>query len=182
VNRTVLATTALAAGIALLAAGCGGGANGAAAATSGTETISGTLNGAAAMANNPVLHLTFRGPVNTTASDALGGGPPKEGQTHTFTTPVGGLAIVVDKVTESVKLLSTTTCRFAAATTVSYTVSGDKSTGQFAGAAGHGKAVALLEADLPKLGNGTCNESNSAQPVPSTAVATFKAAGPLTLT
>ncbi len=181
VKRTVLATTTLAAGIGLLAAGCGGSANGAAATTSGTETITGTLNGAAAMANNPVFHLTFRGPVNTTASETLGAGPPKEGQSHTFKTDAGDLAVVINKVTDSAKLLSTSTCRFAAATTVTYTVSGDKSTGQFAGATGHGQAVALLEANLPKLSNGKCNESSNAQPAASTAVSTFKGAGPLTL-
>ena len=181
VKRTVLATTTLAAGIGLLAAGCGGSANGAAAMISGTETAAGTLNGVAAMASNPVFHLTFRGPVNTTASAPLGGAPPKEGQSHTFKTAAGDFVIMVTKVTDSAKLLNASTCRFAAGTTVTYTVSGDKSTGQFAGATGHGQAVILLEADLPKLSNGKCNTSNSAQPTANTAVSTFKAAGPLTL-
>jgi len=227
VTRTVLAAATLAAGIGLLAAGCGGNASGtgatkaattksgatksgatkpaaatkaaatkpaatksgatkpaaattAAATKSGTETISGTLKGAAAMTSNPVFHLTFRGPVNTTASYPLGSSP-KKGRTHTFKTAVGDFVIVGGMGTTTQKLLSTSTCRFEFATTVPYTVSAAESTGKFAGATGSGKAVVLFQGDLPKLKNGKCNESATAQPTVSTVVTTFKAAGPLTV-
>jgi hypothetical protein len=203
VNRTVLAATTLAAGIGLLAAGCGGSGtaaatksgtaaatksgtaaatkSGTAAATkSGTETITGTLKGAAAMANNPVFHLTFRGPVNTTGTYPLGN-PPKKGHTHTFATAAGNFVIVSGTGTSTHKLLSTSTCRFEFMTTVPYTVSGGQSTGRFAGATGMGKAVVLFQGNLPKLKSGKCNESTTAQPTVSTVVVTFKAAGPLTL-
>jgi hypothetical protein len=181
VKRTVLGATALAAaGIGLLAAGCGGNASGAAAATSGTETITGTLKGTAAMASNPVFHLAFRGPVNTTATFPLGSSP-KNGQTITFKTAAGNLAIVSGTSASTQKLLSTSTCRFEFATTVPYTVSGAKSTGKFAGAAGSGKAVVLLAGNLPKLTNGKCNTTSTAQPRASTVVSTFRATGPLTL-
>ncbi len=179
-NRTVLAATTLAAGIGLLAAGCGGSASGANAAKSGTETISGKLAGTAAMASSPVFHLTFHGPVNTTATFPLGPSP-KKGQTHTFKTAAGNLVIVSGTSTSTQKLLSTSTCRFEFATTVPYTVSGDKSTGQFAGATGSGRAVVVFQGDLPKVSGGKCNTSSTAEPTVSTVVSTFKAAGPLTL-
>jgi hypothetical protein len=180
VNRTVLAVTILAAGIALLAAGCGGSANGAAASKSGTETISGTLRGQAAMATNPVFHLTFSGPVNTTATFPLGAAPRK-GQTQTFKTGAGKLVIVTGTSSTTQRLLSTSTCRFELSTTVPYTVSGGHSTGQFAGASGNGKALVGFMGELPKLGNGKCNTSTTAVPKVRTVVSTFKAAGPLTI-
>jgi len=180
VNRTVLAATTLAAGIGLLAAGCGGSASGAAAQKSGTETISGKLTGQAALASNPVFQLTFRGPVNTTSTHPLGTAP-KKGQTTTIKTAAGDFAIVTGTSSTTEKLLSTSTCRVQFATTVPYTVSGSKSTGQFAGASGNGHAVVRFEGDLPKLKNGRCNTSATAQPKTSTVVATFTAAGPLTL-
>jgi hypothetical protein len=180
VKRTVLAVTILAAGIALLAAGCGGSANGVAASKSGTETISGTLKGEAAMATNPVFHLTFSGLVNTTATFPLGTAPRK-GQTHTFKTAAGKFVIVTGTSSTTQRLLSTSTCRFEFSTTVPYTVSGGQSTGQFAGASGSGKVLVRFVGDLPKLGNGKCNTSTTAVPKVSTVVSTFKAAGPLTI-
>ena len=180
VNRTVLAVTTLAAGIGLLAAGCGGSANGAAASKSGTETISGTLKGEAAMSANPVFHLTFSGPVNTTATFPLGTAPRK-GQTHTFKTAAGNFVIVTGTSSTSQRLVSTSTCRFEFSTAVPYTVSGGQSTGQFAGATGSGRALVGFVGDLPKLSDGRCNTGSTAVPKVSTVVSTFKAAGPLTL-
>jgi hypothetical protein len=201
VNRTILAAATLTAGFGLLAAGCSSsGTNAAAksstnagaksghaaaksgtvtAAKSGTETISGTLKGAAAMTSSPVFHLTFRGPVDTTATYPVSSSP--KDHIHTFTTAAGDFVIVSGMSVSTHKLLSTSTCRFEIATSVPYTVSGAKSTGKFAGATGHGKAVVLFQGDLPKLKSGKCNESTTAQPTVSTVVVTFKAAGPLTL-
>jgi hypothetical protein len=181
VNRTVLAATTLAAGIGLLAAGCGGSASGATATKSGTETVTGTLKGAAAAATSPVYHLTFSGPVNTTASYPLGTAP-KKGQGITFKTAAGNFVIVASGSSSTTeRLLSTATCRFEFTTGVPYTVSGSKSTGQFAGATGSGRAAVMFAGDLPKLSNGTCNTSTTAVPKVSTIVSTFTAAGPLTL-
>jgi hypothetical protein len=179
VNRTVLAATTLAAGIGLLAAGCGGSASGAAAQKSGTETIAGKLTGQAALASNPVFHLTFHGPVNTTATHPLGTAP-KKGETTTINTAAGVFAIVAGTSSTTEKLLSTSTCRVEFATTVPYVISGSKSTGQFAGGTGNGHVVVLFVGDLPKK-NGKCDTSATAQPKTSTVVATFTAVGPLTL-
>jgi hypothetical protein len=178
-----MAATTLVAGLGLLAGGCGGNANGAVTKSgtrSGTETITGTLIGAEAMTSRPVFHLTFRGPVNTTATYPLGTSP-KKGHTHTFKTTAGNFVIVTGASSSTHKLLSPTTCRFEFMTTVPYTVSGSQSTGHFAGATGTGKATVLFQGNLPKLKNGKCNESATAAPITSTVVVTFKAAGPLTV-
>jgi hypothetical protein len=186
VNRTVLAATTLAAGIGLLAAGCGGSASGAAAikgaaaAKSGTETISGTLKGKTAMSASPVFHLTFRGPVNTTGTFSLGTTPKKKGLPRTLKTAAGNFVIMTGTGSTTQRLLSTSTCRFEFSTTVPYTVSGGQSTGQFAGATGSGRAVVVFAGNLPKV-NGKCNTSTTAMPAESTVVSTFQAAGPLTL-
>jgi hypothetical protein len=186
VNRTVLAATTLAAGIGLLAAGCGGSASGAAAmkgataAKSGTETISGTLKGKTAMSTSPVFHLTFRGPVNTTGTFSLGSAPKKKGLPRTLKTAAGNFVIMTGPGSTTQRLLSTSTCRFEFSTTVPYTVFGGQSTGQFAGATGSGRAVVVFAGNLPKV-NGKCNTSTTAMPAESTVVSTFQAAGPLTL-
>ena len=179
-NRTVLAATTLAAGIGLLTAGCGGSASGAAAQKSGTETITGKLTGQAALASNPVFHLTFRGPVNTTSTFPLGTAP-KKGQAATIKTAAGNFVIISGTTSTTTKLLSTSTCRVEFSTTLPYTVSGSKSTGQFAGSTGNGRVLVLFEGNLPKLSDGKCNTSSTAVPNPSTVIATFTGRGPLTL-
>jgi hypothetical protein len=153
---------------------------GATAGKSGTETISGTLKGDAAMSASPVFHLTFRGPVNTTGTFALGKAPKKKVQPRTFKTAAGNFVIMTGTGSTTQKLLSTSTCRFEFSTTVPYTVSGGQSTGQFAGATGSGRAVVVFAGNLPKV-NGKCNTSTTAMPAVSTVVSTFRAAGPMTL-
>jgi hypothetical protein len=60
-------------------------------------------------------------------------------------------------------------------------VNGAHSTGKFAGATGSGTAVVVSSGELPKLSNGTCNESQNALPSATTAVDTFTATTKLTL-
>jgi hypothetical protein len=179
-KRIIMAVLALAVGIGLTAAGWDNSAK--KTDPSGTETIKGSLTGAAAAAgNHPVVTLTFRGPVNTTAPLPLGF-LPGQGQDLTIKTAVGNLVIAGSKgVVDSRALLSASTCRFEFGTATTYTVVGSKSTGKFAGATGSGKAALTLLANLPKLSDGRCNESTNATPETSTAVATFAAAGPLTV-
>jgi hypothetical protein len=152
-----------------------------AAPKSGTEAAYGKVTGSAAMANNPVFHLTFTGPVSTTGTIPLGG-TPKKGASHTFTTAAGNLVVTLDSAgTSGGGLKSTKTCLFVYTTTVPFTVDGAKSTGKFAGATGSGKAVVLFSGDLPKLSNGKCNESQNAEPSAKTALGTFTATTTLTL-
>jgi hypothetical protein len=152
-----------------------------AAAKSGTEIAYGKITGSAALADNPVFHLTFTGPVSTTGMIPLGG-TPKKGASHTFTTAAGNLVVTLDSAgTSTGGLKSAKTCLAVFATTVPFTVNGAQSTGKFAGAAGSGKAVATFSGELPKLSNGKCDESQNAQPSAKTAVGTFTATAKLTL-
>ena len=63
--------------------------------------------------------------------------------------------------------------------TLDFTITGG--TGKFAGATGSGTATVLFAAYAPKKSNGTCNESNSAQPLANGAISTFSSSGPLTV-
>lgn len=153
-----------------------------AAPMSGTETITGQVAGAAAVANNTSIPLTWRGPVDTTSTFNAGGNGPAKGQHHTFTTKAGNLTVVVSATPGNVqKVLSAGTCQFEYVTTVPYKVDGAASTGKFAGATGGGAVVVSFRAYLPKLADGKCNESNTAQPLAKGAVAAFKGGGPLTI-
>jgi hypothetical protein len=180
------AVMALAAGVAACSSSGSSsqGASGAKASTtpaSGTETIYGKVTGAAALANNIMFHLTFTGPVGTTAMNALGG-PPKKGESHTFTTTAGNLVVTLGSAGATAGgLKSPQTCLFGYARTVPFTVNGTKSTGKFAGATGTGTAVLAFSGDLPKLGNGKCDQSQNAQPSAKTAVSTFTATAALTI-
>lgn len=153
-----------------------------AAPMSGTETITGKVTGAAAVANTTSIPLTWRGPVNTTSTFSASGNGPTKGQRHTFTTAAGNFTVIVSAVPSNVqKLLSANLCQFESVTTVPYKVDGAASTGKFAGATGNGIVVVSFRASLPKLSDGKCDESNSAQPLAKGAVATFKGGGPLTI-
>ena len=177
------AVIALAAGLAACSSSSSvGTATASTASASGTETIYAKGTGSAALANNPVLHLTFTGPVVTTATQALGAGGPRKGAPLTFHTAVGDLAITYDSTgAPSGTLISATTCLAVITETVPVTVDGAKSTGKFAGAAGAGNFVVKVSGDLPKLSNGKCQEGTNAQLSPKTAVATFTATIKLTV-
>jgi len=182
-QETMKAAAALAA--VLLLVGCsspGGSATASAtrkpAVPSGIEMIAGT----AANGGNPAFSLTFRGPVNTTATTVLGASSPNKGQHRTFATAAGNLAVVVSgTVTAEPVLLSAAACRYSFTTIVSYTVDGQMSTGKFARAAGHGTVTVTEQADDPKLASGQCNESSNAQPVAGTVTAMLTGGGPLTV-
>jgi hypothetical protein len=187
-QETVKAAAALAAAV-LVLAGCsssGGGATAPAtskpAVTSGIEMIAGTVTDTAANAGNPAFRLTFRGPVNTTATAVLGGSSPEKGQHRRYATAAGNLAVVVSgTVTTEPVLLSATACRYSFTTIVSYTVDGQMSTGKFAGAAGHGTVTVTEQADDPKLASGKCNESSNAPPAAGTVTGMLTGGGPLTV-
>lgn len=186
-GEPVKAAAAIAAA-ALVLAGCsssGGGTMAPAtlkpAVTSGIETIAGQVTGTAAVAGNPAFRLTFRGPVNTTATAVLGSSP-KKGQHRVFATGAGNLAVVVSGTATTVPmLLSAAACRYSFTTIVSYTVDGQMSTGKFAGAAGHGTVTVTEQADDPKLATGECNEASDAPPVAGTVTGTLTGGGPLTV-
>jgi hypothetical protein len=182
-SRSALATAAAVLGVAALAA-CGSSSSSGTTTKTvhGTEHVSGKVTGLAALASNTAFSVTWTGPVTTTGKFETNGPAPKKGQEHTFTTGAGKLVVKVSATPASTqKMVSTTTCRFAAATRVPYSVLGSKSTGAFKGARGSGTVAVIFHADLPKK-NGKCDESRSARPVPRSAVGTFSGGGPMTIT
>ena len=186
-RAALAAVVGLAAGLAACSSPSSGGSTAAgsakpSASASGTETIYGKLAGPAVTASNSRFHLVFTGPVATTASTALSGTATK-GESFTFHTPAGDLAITFDATGAAQgTLMSTRTCLAVITETVPFTVDGGKSTGKFAGATGTGKATLRASGDLPRLSSGTCNERTSGQPfIPKTAAATFTATMKLTV-
>jgi len=130
---------------------------------------------------NPVIHLTLTGLVATTGKAAVGS-TPRKGESLTFRTGAGNLAVTYGSAPAPTgRLISASTCLVVVKLTVPFSVDGAKSAGKFAGATGTGKAVAVVSGDLPKLSSGKCNESNTAHLTAKTAVARFKATVKLTV-
>ncbi len=180
----VTATIALTAGLAACSSSSSAAtptAKTSAAPTSGTETIYGKLTGPAVTTGNPVIHLTLTGLVATTGKAAVGS-TPRKGESLTFRTGAGNLAVTYGSAPAPTgRLISASTCLVVVKLTVPFSVDGAKSTGKFADATGTGKAVAVVSGDLPKLSSGKCNESNTAHLTAKTAVARFKATVKLTV-
>ena len=159
-------------------------APGPATSVSGTETIAGQVSGAAADASDPTISLTFRGPVNATASWTF---PTANGtrQVTTFRTTAGNLTINATLLNPNggARYVGAP-CRYAYTTRVAYTVDGAKSTGKFAGASGSGRVAVTLSAEWPKqAGTPYCTEPSNykVQPLKGTGKIAFTGAGPLTV-
>ena len=164
---------------------------------SGTETLVGTVTGAAAAkllnSNSNVgssfSSLVFTGPVSTTIKGpvGLGGGNAKTAM-HTFVTPAGNFTIQRTAKTNGLAQPTVTgksgsTCYFTQnGGTGTYTVLGSKSTAKFAGATGSGTyAITILAAANLLPGKTTCSAKNTGTVAVKGASITFKATGPLTL-
>jgi len=153
------------------------------AATTGTESMTGQVTGAAAVTgtNGPTVPLTLTGPVATTSAFT----PPGGTSTHsvvTFKTPDGNLVVAaVAPGANQNPALNAKTCAMAQTIHATYVVNGAKSTGKFAGATGKGTATFSFAATAPKLASGKCNDSENAQPLAKGAIVIFTASGPLTL-
>jgi hypothetical protein len=148
----------------------------------GTEAMKGTVTGAAVIASTTTYHLALTGPVTTTGTwtSPTGNGTKV---TTTFTTPAGNLVVNANApdANNPPTVINASTCLFKSTIHATYVVDGAKSTGKFAGAVGSGNVAVTFAAYTPKLSNGKCNTSSSAQPLASGAVSTFTAAGPLTI-
>jgi hypothetical protein len=148
---------------------------------SGTETIRGTVTGAAVVQQqNPTFHLTFAGPVNTTSTWTPPSGNAKSTDV-TFKTGSGNMVVHATLLTNPNSpptIVNAAACRFSVATRVKYDVLGAQSTGMFKGATGSGNVAVAFTADAQKK-NGKCDEN--AQPIASSAAATFQGGGPLTI-
>jgi hypothetical protein len=147
----------------------------------GPEAISGAAYGKAAIANVAPIPLTFAGLVPTTDRGfTLGGG---NSNTHTLTTPVGKLTVTGIGKQLASQTMNATTCYFSYTARQQFTFVPGKSTGTFAGASGPGAYQIFFGAYEPRYTSGKhkgeCN--GNAEPLAKGAVATFLAAGVLTV-
>jgi hypothetical protein len=174
--------TVAAASLALTLAGVGTAfASPAAKTMTGPEVITGSAHGAAAIANVTPMPLTFNGEVATTDKGfTLGGG---NANTHTLSTPVGKLTVTGTGKPDQTQTLNSSTCYETFSSTQVFTFVPGKSTGKFAGATGPGAYRIHFAAYAPRFTSGKhkgqCNPNGN--PGPKGAVATFLAAGVLTV-
>jgi len=112
--------------------------------------------------------------------------PPNNNKTKatvTFKTSAGNLVVNADLPDNNNPPTTTNakTCLFVQTLTGTYTVVGSTSTGSFKNATGHGSVKDIFHAYGPKLSNGACNQSNSAQPLAAGAYTTLYVSGPMTV-
>jgi hypothetical protein len=149
----------------------------------GPEAISGAAYGKAAIANVTPIPLTFAGVVPTTDRGfKLGNGG---GNTHTLATPVGKLTVTGVGAQSTTQTFNVRTCFFTYTARQQFKFVPGKSTGKFAGASGPGAYQVYFGAYAPRFTSGKhkgqCDTANNVQPLAKGAVATFLAAGVLTV-
>ena len=183
-------------GIAGLAAACGSTTSTTSSTHSGTEILSGTITGQAAIktfenqnSNAPLIFPTFTwsGVVNTTAvNESIGSGG--NGTEYTFPTPAGDFAVIHTSKnpngTGSATGPVSGICSFKDVTSGTYTVVADKSTGSFNGATGHGTFAITITGTGPITPKATkCTVGNNGPNVAgiTSASIAFTASGPLTV-
>lgn len=184
-SRAAVLVAAGVVGAGLAVAGCGSSDGGSsstsspAAARTGTQVVTGSVTGKAALASQTTIPLKLSGVVNTTGSIRLVNS--RNQPTIMIRSGMGNLAVSHSKGKTTQKLLSSKTCKIAYGVRGTYKVEGGKSTGSFEGASGSGKISLLFTANLPKKSDGTCNISSSAVPRASSARVSFAARGPMTV-
>ena len=149
----------------------------------GPEVITGSAHGKAALANVTPLPLTLAGLVATTEPGFKLG--PGGGNTHTLMTKAGDLTVTVTGKPMNTQTTNTKTCYFTYTSRQTLKFVPGKSTGKFAGATGPGAVQIFFAAYAPRYTSGKhkgeCETGNNVQPLAKGAVATFLAAGVLTV-
>jgi hypothetical protein len=148
------------------------------------ENAYGAVIGQAATATNPTIPLAWRGQVYTHGVFSPGGGAPKKGADHTFTTSAGNLTVVVTAPPNSSGSVNPKTCHFAYTTDVVFAAVGSQSTGKFTGTSGPGAVEVYSAGFVPRYTtgphSGQCNTSNSAPELAKGAIETFLLSAVLT--
>jgi hypothetical protein len=169
----------------LLVAGGGFAVASAGARTSvtGPEVVSGVVHGKAAIASTTHIPLTLTGVVATTDRGfVLGNGG---GNTHTLATAAGRLTVHGTGKEVTTQAMNAKTCRFSFIARQQFTFVPNLSTGKFAGATGPGAYQIHFAAYAPRYTSGKhkgqCNNGNNVAPLPGGAVASFLAAGVITV-
>jgi hypothetical protein len=150
----------------------------------GPEVIIGAVHGKKALANAPVIPLRWQGLVSTHSVVNLGGGGgPHKGSVKTLASPAGKLTVKVTSKPTTTESENAKSCRISFSQDIPVTVLGGKSTGAFAGASGPGAAQVKFTGTVPRFTSGAnkgqCNPN--AEPIASTAVASFVASVVLTV-
>jgi hypothetical protein len=147
----------------------------------GPEVVSGSAHGAAAIANVTPLPLTLVGLVATTEPGFKLG--PGGGNTHTLMTKAGDLTVTGTGKQTATQSMNAASCYFTYTARQTFKFVPGKSTGKFAGASGPGAYQIHFAAFQPRFTSGKhkgeCNAN--ANPLAKGAVATFLAAGVLTV-
>lgn len=174
-----------AAGAILLVAGGGFAvaSPGAHTSVTGPEVVSGEVHGKAAIASTTHIPLTLTGVVATTDRGfVLGNGG---GNTHTLSTAAGKLTVRGTGKQHDTQSMNAKTCRFSYTARQQFTFVPSRSTGKFAGATGPGAYQIHFAAFARRYTSGKhkgqCNTSNNVTPLAKGAVATFLAAGVITV-
>jgi hypothetical protein len=158
-------------------------ASAAAKTMTGPEVISGAAHGKAALANVTPIPLTFAGVVATTDHGFTLG--PGGGNTHTLMTKAGDLTVTGTAKPVNTQTMNMKTCYFSYTSRQTFKFVPGKSTGKFAGATGPGAYQVFFAAYAPRYTSGKhkgeCETGNNVQPLVKGAVATFLAAGVLTV-
>jgi hypothetical protein len=145
--------------------------------------LTGAVYGKAALANVTHIPLAFAGVVPTTDRGfTLGGG---NSNAHTLATPAGKLTVNGIGKPIDTQTMNAKTCYFAYTSRQQFTFVPGKSTGKFAGASGPGAYQVYFAAYAPRYTSGKhkgqCDTAGNAQPLAKGAVASFLAAGVLTV-
>ena len=150
----------------------------------GPEVVSGQVYGKAAIANVTHIPLTIAGIVPTSDRGFVLG--PGGGNQHTLTTAAGKLTVRRSGKPIQTQSVNAKTCRVTFTQRAQFSFVPSLSAGQFAGASGPGAYQITFSAYVPRFTSGKdkgqCNLGNNVQPLAKGAVATFLAAGVLTVT
>jgi hypothetical protein len=175
-----------AAGATLVMAGVGiaSASPGAHASVTGPEVISGAVHGKAAIANTTHIPLRLAGVVATTDRGfVLGNGPSNSD--HTLKTAAGKLTVRPTSKQRNTQSMNLKTCHFSFTSTQQFSFVPGRSTGKFAGATGPGAYKITFSAYSPRYTSGKhkgqCNTGSNVPPLARGAVATFLAAGVITV-
>lgn len=149
----------------------------------GPEVVSGEVHGKAAIASTTHIPLTLAGVVATTDRGfVLGNG---SSNTHTLATAAGNLTVRGTSKQYVTQSMNAKTCRFSYIARQQFTFVPSLSTGKFAGATGPGAYQVHFAAYAPRYTSGKhkgqCNTSSNVTPLPGGAVASFLAAGVITV-
>ncbi len=154
----------------VLAAACGSSGP-----ATGTQTLDLTTHSVVA---NPVYHAVASGVISATGTVQAASSAANAPLVARF--PRGTFQVGHLTAGKEAGSINPKTCA-AVFTVTGATYQLGNGTGSYKGITGHGDAALKFSGTLPKLSNGSCNESSTAVPVPGSTTTTVRASGPVTV-